>query len=276
MMQVNLRPVTDLLLQWKGIDLSKYAVTFLNQTIQKRIGETQCGSVGDYRHYLEQHEEEVQRLIDSLQISYSGFFRNSLTYSVLEHIVLSSVVLKRKNTKRKEIRIWTAACAAGQESYSIAMLMEEFNKGTGRDIDYRIFATDQNPSQVNEAMLGSYPSEALNGLSLKRAEKWFLKQADSFLVKPELRKNIDFSVFDLLDERYSSPPVSIFGDFDLVVCANLLFYYTPVYQKKIIEKAGSSLAPGGYFMTGETERSILMQHNLKEIIPQSAIFQTNN
>jgi chemotaxis methyl-accepting protein methylase len=274
-MKEKTRQVTDLLLRLQGIDVSKYDDSFLNQSLQKRITETQCDTVGDYCSFLEQHEEEVMRLINSLHISYSGFFRNSLTFAVLEHIVLPSVVLKRKNVKHKEIRIWTAACAAGQESYSLAMLMEEFNNGSGPNIEYRIFATDQNELQVNEAEKGCYSSEALYNLSLRRAERWFHNQADTCSVKQELKSNIDFSVFDLLDERYSSPPVSIYGEFDVVVCANLLFYYKPGYRKKIIEKACNSLAPGGYLVTGETERTILMHHNFREIIPQSAIFQIN-
>ena len=134
-MKEKIRPVTDLLLKLQGIDVTKYDDSFLSQAIQKRITETQCVSVGDYCSYLEQNSQEAAILIDSLHICYSGFFRNSLTYSVLEHIVLPSVVSKRKNTKRKEIRIWSAACAAGQESYCLAMLMEEFNNGSGQNID---------------------------------------------------------------------------------------------------------------------------------------------
>jgi chemotaxis methyl-accepting protein methylase len=274
-MKEKIRPVTDLLLQLQGIDVSKYDDSFLNQSFQKRITETQCVTVADYCIFLEKNKEEAVLLIDSLHISHSRFFRNTLTYSVLEHIVLPLIISERKNSKRKKIRIWTAACAAGQEAYSLAMLMEELNNGGSQNIDYRIFATDESESQINEAEKGCYSAEAISNMSLRRAEQWFHKQADTYVVKQDLKKDIDFSVFDLLDERHSSPPVSIFGDFDLVVCANLLFYYKSGYRKKIIETAGNSLATGGYLMTGETERSILMHHGYREIIPQSAIFQIN-
>ena len=88
-------------------------------------------------------------------------------------------------------------------------------------------------------------------------------------------KDIDFSVFDLFSEQLSSPPASIFGDFNLVICANLLFYYKHEFRKIILEKVGSCLAKGGYLVTGETERDILLRYNYHEIFPQSAIFSIN-
>jgi len=108
---------------------------------------------------------------------------------------------------------------------------------------------------------------------MKRVKQWFTKHADTYTIKPELKENIDFSVFDLFSEQLSAPPASIFGDFDLVVCANLLFYYKPEYQKVIVLKTGSSLANNGYLVVGETERDILQKHNYHEVFPQSAIFQ---
>ncbi len=108
---------------------------------------------------------------------------------------------------------------------------------------------------------------------MKRVSKWFTKLGDSYLVNDELKENIEFSVFDLFNERYSCPPTSIFGDFDIIVCANLLFYYKPEYRKKIIKKTSNSLSKNGYLITGETERDILMQTGFREVYPQTAIFQ---
>jgi len=77
----------------------------------------------------------------------------------------------------------------------------------------------------------------------------------------------------LLNEKYSCPPTSIFGDFDLIVCANILFYYTPEIQKKIIKKTKNCLSDTGYLITGETERDLFIQSGFHEVYPQSAIFK---
>ncbi|MCX6237896.1 MAG: protein-glutamate O-methyltransferase CheR [Bacteroidia bacterium] len=266
-------PVSELILQLRGVDVSKYDDSFLNKSLQKRIRETHCITEESYYNYLEQNNKEGEYFLDSLNISYTGFFRNPLTFAVLEGIILPSIVLKNANTKRKEIRIWSAACAAGQETYSLAILLEELKNGDNEKMNFRIFATDQDDVQVNEARDGKYFAAALNNVNLKRVNQWFTKPGDTYSVKQELKMNIDFSVFDLFSEQLGCPPASIFGDFDLVVCANLLFYYKPDYQKKILEKTGNCLVNDGYLITGEAERDVLMRHNYREVFPQSAIFQ---
>jgi chemotaxis methyl-accepting protein methylase len=189
---------------------------------------------------------------------------------------LPSIISKNKNSKNKEIRIWSAACAGGQETYSIAMLLEEYKKQNKANLAYRIFATDLCESQVLDAQKGQYTAKSLNALSMQRSKQWFFKHTDTYSIKSELKENINFSVFDLLSNQFSCPPASIFGDFDIVFCANLLFYYTPKYREIILEKASNCLAKGGFIVVGETERDILLRHNFMEAFPQSAIFQNSN
>ena len=275
-MKKNSVHITNLLWRLHNIDVSRFDVSFLTRSFNKRMTETHCNSVEEYYSLLEQNKNEAEDFLHSLNISYSEFFRNSLTFSVLERIILPALIQKKKDTRHKEIRIWSAACASGQESYSLAMLLEELINSDSEKINYRIFATDQCESQVNDAWKGQYSADSLNNLNLKRVKQWFTKHGDIYTVKQELKKNIDFSVFDLLNEKLSSPPSSIFCDFDLVLCANLLFYYKPEFRKIILGKSTNSLANGGYLITGETERDILVRHNYHEVFPHSAIFQKGN
>ena len=175
--------------------------------------------------------------------------------------------------RRKELRIWSAASAGGQEAYSLAILLEELKNSDSEKFNYRIFATDQDETQVNEARKGEYPAAALNNLSLKRANQWFIKHGETYTVKPGLKENMEFSVFDLFSENLSSPPGSIFGDFDLVFCANLLFYYKDKYRKTILDKAGNCMADGGFLVVGEAEREILINYGYREVFPQSGVFR---
>ena len=254
-------------------DISKYDERFLSNTFQKRIQENNFTDANEYLELIKQNTKEVSLFLNSLQIGYSEFFRNSLTFSVLEKIILPSLIQKKKESKRKEIRIWSAACSGGQEPYSLAILMEELKNGDAEKFSYRIFATDQNESLLNEARKGNYTQNALNNLNLKRVNQWFIKRGETFTMKQELKDNIDFSVFDLFSGQFSCPPASIFGDFDIIVCANLLFYYKNDYRLAILEKTGNSMAKGGYLVTGETERQILIDHNYAEAFMQSAIFR---
>jgi chemotaxis protein methyltransferase CheR len=265
--------IAELILQNHGIDISKYDSVFLNKSIQKRMNEIQCNSDNYYLEFIKSDLDESEHFVNSLCVSYSEFFRNSLTFSVLEKIIIPTILMGKVNLKRKEIRIWSAACAAGQETYSLAILLKELSIATGEKINFRIFATDQSESQINEAQQGIYNDSALNNVTLKRLNQWFTKEGNMYQIKPELKECIDFSVFDLFSEQYSSPPSSIFGDFDLVVCANLLFYYEPEYRIKIINKASRCLSVNGLLITSETERDILLYSNFHEVYPQSAIFR---
>jgi chemotaxis protein methyltransferase CheR len=258
--------------QSEGIDISMYDDSFIEKSLQKRLSATQSNSTQDYLNYFEGHADEKNHFLDSLQISYSEFFRNPLTFSLLERIILPQIIQKKKDLKRKEIRIWSAACAGGQESYSIAILLNELINNNNEEISFRIFATDQSSTQINEASKGNYTENLIQYVSLKRINQWFTKKGTEYIINKNLKNNIDFSTFDLLNNQFSCPPASIFGDFDLIICANLLFYYKPKYQKIILEKTMNCLTSGGFLIVGEAERSILMNHNFREVYPQSAIF----
>lgn len=267
------QPLSDLLLRSYDINLSRYDASFLEKSLRKRITETACHSVEEYAVFLENNHEEEKRLADSLHNSYSRFFRDPLTFAALERIVLPQLIEQRKNSRRKEIRIWSTACAAGQEPYSLAILLEELHQGRCNDFDYRLFATDHCQEQINEAKKGQYSAASVQSVSLKRAGEWFSHQGGIYTIHPKLREKTDFSVFDLFSENLSFPSASIFGDFDLVVCANLLFYYNRSCQKYLFEKTSKSLVESGFFVTGEAERDIVSLFNHHEVFPQSGIFR---
>jgi chemotaxis protein methyltransferase CheR len=263
--------ITQLLLQQYDVDIIPYDETFLLKSIQKRIIATKCQNETDYFTFLQKNNKECLELVNTLTVSYTEFFRNSLSFAVLEHIIFPSLIQKLEENKQKEIRIWCAACAGGQEAYSVAMLLEELKKT--HEFSFRIFATDQSTTQVDEAKQGIYSEVAVANLSKKRLKNWFSKHGNNYTIMPDLKKNIDFSVFDMFNNELSTPPSSIYGSFDMVICANLLFYYKPEYQKILLTKAGKSIVEQGYLMTGETEREILLKNNHTEVYLKSGIFQ---
>lgn len=257
------------------IDISNYDEAFISKSLQARMKETNCKNKDEYFDFVKGNCDEGTEFFNSLFISYSEFFRNPLTYAVLENIVIPQLRKKKEKLINKEIRIWSAACAGGQETYSLAMLMNESRRNENQSVNYRIFATDYCEKQIKTAQKGQYQISALDYLTVCRLNKWFTKNGSHYSIKEELKTNIDFSVFDLLNEGLSCPPNSIFGDFDLVVCANLLFYYKSEYRIRILDKASHCLAKGGFVITGETEREILLHHNFEEVYPYSCIFKKN-
>lgn len=272
-MENAIAEITALLLQSHEVDISIYEEAFLKRTMNKRLFVTKCIDYSDYFKYLKTHKSEIDLFLNSLHNGFSEFFRNPLTFSIIEQIILPSVLEKKKNTNEKELRIWSAACAAGQETYSISIVFDEMMETCSSKLKCRIFATDHNQAELSNAMKGTYQTASINKVTFKRINKYFTQQGENFTIIPKIKEYIDFSVFDLLTKHGESPPASIYGNFDLIFCSNVLFYYKPEYRFRILEKLSKNLSPGGYLITGEAEREIVKSFNFREVFLNSAVFQ---
>jgi chemotaxis protein methyltransferase CheR len=254
-------------------DLSVYDEAFLRNIVDSRKSELAIVTNKEYLNYLGSCEEEAIVFRSRLTNSYSEFFRNPLTFAYLEQIILPQLIEKKRIKKENQIRIWSSACASGQEAYSAAILCDESVELKKANINYLIFATDVDPEVLEQAQIGHYQAATLGKVTLKRIQTYFTQDGETYKIAPQLRNRIDFSVFNLLSDQGSSPSASIYGNFDLVFCSNLLFYYEPESRMRILEKIGNSLAKNGYLITGETEREIIKGNNYREVFVNSAIFQ---
>lgn len=258
-MKTPLGQISHVMRQVHDRDLSVYDPVFLRKTVDVRMDIAGIPDTKTYIELLKDSETEATVFFNSLGICFSEFFRNPLTFAVLEQYVLPALVDVKQKDDQKEIRIWSAGCAAGQEAYSVAMLLEELPAVQEERISYRMFATDKSEEQIQQARIGCYEATALRNVPLKYTEKWFSRQGGNYIVNSRLKAKIEFSLYDLLDGRFTCPPTSIYGEFDLVICSNLLFYYSLENRRIILDKICQCLAPGGYIATGEAERAAVEQ-----------------
>lgn len=254
-------------------EISCYDESFLEKSIEKRLAATSCATIADYCEYLSVHNGEAEEFYRSLNITYSEFFRNPLTFDVLEQRVLPALIDEKRELGRSEIRIWSAGCAAGQESYSIAILLDELISARKIPLSFRIFASDISDESLASARRGVYDAAALQNVKLKHIQSCFESHNGSYSIDGRLKQKIEFSYYDLLDERSTCPSGSIYGDFDIVFCSNLLFYYRPEIRTLILKKVCCALSRGGYLVTGEAERAIVESSSLSEIFPMSAVYR---
>lgn len=269
----NINRIAAYLLASHGIDISGYDPSFVEKSIERRCSHYKDSTRADYLHLLTTNPEEVDLFADSLHNSYTEFFRNPLTFSCLEQLVLPVMMASKNKRKENSIRIWSAACASGPEAYSLAILLDELNENSSQKIKTAIFATDNNRGELGKAMEGIYPASAMNKVTLKRVNTYFTNEGEYYHISPRLKDTVDFSWFDLLSDSRSCPEPSIYGNFDLVVCSNLLFYYKPELRLKILNKLENTMVPGAYLVTSETEREYFLQNNYHELFGNSAIFQ---
>ncbi|NSW54009.1 MAG: protein-glutamate O-methyltransferase CheR [Anaerolineae bacterium] len=273
---MELAAISRMVQAHQGYDISMYAPVFLESALRRRMQALGMDSSTQYCTCLETDPAESAAFHQSLNIQYSAFFRDPLTFGALERMVVPALVQTARSAGRKEVRVWSAGCAAGQEAYSIAMLLEEQSEQGGDPFGYRIFATDHDSAGLENARRGVFPRGSADNVPMKWHRRYFTEQGGMCTVSADLRARVDFSCHDLLAPTSASPTGSIFGDFDLVLCCNVLIYYNEPAQRAIMAKLHRAMAPGAYLVCDDSERALVQQYRpglqLLDISP--AIFRT--
>ena len=256
-----------------GFDLSCYDETFFVQSLQRRLAATATATIEEYLVLLQRTPAEARKLLESMDVVYSEFFRNLLAFALLEQALLPGII-EEKEKSGGELRVWSAGCATGQEAWSAAIMLDEMARIRNRPISYRIIATDRSESALAQARTGRYHIETMGNLKTRYLGSSFSRQGDFFSVVPRLRQKVAFTGYDLLDPETFCPPESIFGNFDLVFCCNVLLYYRPEIQSQVLKKIRRCLAGSGYLITDDTERRIVEETgDFRTWIPPVAVFQ---
>lgn len=247
----------DALFEWvrqtRQVDLCSYDSDFALRQICQRLEELSLGALSDYLSFLKNDPNEVERLITRMGVGYTRFFRNALVFETLRCRILPSLLQERPLLKRDGLRLWSAGCATGEEPYSLAILILELMRCDPSLSPARIFATDIDETMLEQARRGVYSPSRLASTRLAWVERYFLAEEREFRVREEVKSLVDFSCEDLARKSTLAPAASIFGEFELILCRNILIYLKPAQQTKIIQKLSRALAPGGYLVLGRTE-----------------------
>ena len=188
------------------------------------------------------------QVVEALLNNETYFFRDRSPFDLLSRHALPELAKRRHSTRR--IRIWSAGCSTGQEVYSLAMLFaEDAANWRGWTID--VIGTDVSSAVVDRARSGLYTQfEVQRGLGINQTIRWFEECEDGWRAVEALRKSVRFQVHNLLE----SPPHP--GDFDIVLCRNVLLYLTNDKRRAAFDRIASAMAPDGWLMLGAGETVI--------------------
>ena len=212
--------------------------------LQRRMAAAGAATLPDYRRYMERHPEELQRLVASFLIKVTEFFRDPELFTYLRDRVLPGLISEAR--ERGELRIWSAGCATGEEAYTLAMLVADLLGEDAEELPVRIFATDIASDAVEFARRGVYTQAALEGLPADFVERHFTPVDGAFEVRKQVRSLVVFGEHDL-GNRAPFPRI------DLVLCRNVLIYFTPELQRRALQLFAFSLRQGGYLALGKAE-----------------------
>jgi chemotaxis protein methyltransferase CheR len=191
------------------------------------------------------HDALARAVSEAMTTNESSFFRDKATFDKFRDVVLPPLIASRASSKR--LRIWSAACAAGQEAYSIAMILSDLKlPDKGWSID--LFATDLSSEMIARAELGVYSHfEVQRGLAIRRLAAHFTQEGSSWRIHESLRRMITFRQFNLLDSY------GWLDELDVVFCRNVLLYFDHKTKTSVLEKIAETLRPDGALILGHTE-----------------------
>jgi chemotaxis protein methyltransferase CheR len=188
------------------------------------------------------------QVVEALLNNETYFFRDRAPFDLLARHALPQLATRRDSTRR--IKIWSAGCSTGQEVYSLAMLFaEDPAKWQGWTID--VLGTDVSSNVVDRARGGAYSQfEVQRGLGINQTIRWFEECEGGWRAVEQLRKSVRFQVHNLLE----SPPHP--GEFDIVLCRNVLLYLTGDKRRMAFDRIASAIAADGWLMLGAGETVI--------------------
>ena len=239
-----LQKIISLIRGHTGHDFSLYKQTTIVHRIEKRMAILQVESMEIYVTYLRTNPQEIELLFREFLIRVTNFFRDGEAFEILASKALPLLFTGRPTDQ--PVRIWVPACSTGEEAYSVAIIVQEYISTLKRKYNVQIFATDIDKDAIDMARTGLYPDAITVDVSPARLSRFFSRKPSGYKITEEIRQMIVFALQDITRD----PP---FTKLQMICCRNLLIYFHPQLQKKVLPIFHYSLTPGGILFLGSSE-----------------------
>ncbi|MFA6217579.1 MAG: CheR family methyltransferase [Candidatus Omnitrophota bacterium] len=233
----------DKIFEDRGMDFRHYHQSILKRRVGLRMLANNVDSFSDYLMFLIKHPQEYDKLFAVLCINVSEFFRDPDVWGAAEALIRK--VIEQKSRENKKLVIWSAACANGEEPYSIAIIVQELLKSQ-RPIPVEIHATDIDPKALRVCKSAEYAKNSLKNVKPEYLERYFTSQNALWKLKPEIQGMVSFDQLDLIASEYIK-------ETDIVFCRNVFIYFSRSLQDQLLMKFYRSLNTGGYLVLGKSE-----------------------
>lgn len=244
------------ILRLTGLDLRSYKSGQMERRLKTIMHRHKVDNYEAYLRLLTADETARQAFYDYITINVTEFFRNPEKFAELKAAILPMLL-----QQRQKLRIWSAGCSTGAEPYSVAMLLAELGVHS-----YELIATDLDDGALAIAQAGEYGIRELEGVDPLRLQRFFVPApGDRFRVQPALKANVTFQRHNLLSDPFPA-------DLDLILCRNVVIYFTDEVKDGIYRRFYNSLRPGGVLFVGGTE-SILNARQLGYELLQPFFYQ---
>lgn len=248
MTEEEFRRISTFIKQKYGIDMTGKK-EIVRGRLENHIKSSGFGSFKAFMNAVEKDASGVQEkmLVNLLTTNYTYFMREFEHFDFLRNVVLPWA--KAKESRTKDLRIWCGAASTGEEPYMIAMVLQEFLGLDRSQWDTRVLATDVSTQVLQQAMAGVYGAEQLKNVPEDWKKHFFRAVGGGmqFQVKPELKQQVIFRKFNLMDEFPFKKKLHV------VFLRNVMIYFDEKTKKELVQKVYDNLVPGGYLFIGMTE-----------------------
>lgn len=220
------------------IDLSQYKEQQMKRRLTTLRLKRGYSNFADYFEAIRRDANLLQEFLDRITINVSEFWRNPNRWRTLEQRFIPEML--RTNRKPK---VWSAACSTGEEPYTLAMILAEQMPLA----QVSVLATDIDEGVLAKARQGVYPDRSVKDVPPQYLSKYFSRDQMLYAVRDELKRTVKFQRQDLLTDTFGQ-------DFDLIVCRNVMIYFTDEAKHMLYQKFADALAPGGILFVGSTEQ----------------------
>lgn len=221
------------------IDLNFYKEKQMRRRIDTLATKNGAKTYAEYVVMLKSDKEKFEQFVNFLTINVSEFYRNLDQWKLMDEKVIPKLLKEQK----KPIKIWSAACSTGDEPYSLAMAFSKHMKLS----DIRILATDIDRQVIEHAKVGLYSEKSVAGVPEDLKKKYFTKIGTSYQISDEIKRCVTFKEHNLLKDIYPK-------DYDLILCRNVVIYFTEEAKDMIYRNFYSSLKNHGVLFIGSTEQ----------------------
>ncbi|MBO5245775.1 MAG: protein-glutamate O-methyltransferase CheR [Eubacterium sp.] len=228
------------------IDLNAYKEKQMRRRIDTLIGKNKVDSYDKYVALIKQDQEKFEQFVNFLTINVSEFYRNPEQWKILDKEVFPKLIERFG----KKLTIWSAACSTGDEPYSLVMALSRHLPLS----DIKIIATDIDKQVLEAAKVGLYNEKSIASVPEDLKKKYFTQIGSSFQISEEIKSRVEFREHNLLRDEYPT-------NCNMIVCRNVVIYFTDEAKDEIYEKFHKSLVQGGVLFIGSTEQIM----NYKEL-----------
>lgn len=228
------------------IDLNAYKEKQMKRRIDTLIGKNKCDSYKDYVALIKSDKSKFEEFVNFLTINVSEFYRNPEQWTVLDKEVFPSLIEKFG----PNLKVWSAACSTGDEPYSLVMALSRHLPLE----KIKIVATDIDKQVLAKAKVGLYSAKSVANVPADLKKKFFTEIGGSYQISDEIKKRVEFKEHNLLKDPYPT-------GCHLIVCRNVLIYFTEEAKEEVYKKFNSALTKNGVLFIGSTEQIM----NYKEL-----------